>query len=87
MVQNFRIEDRKEETYSNSKIVAWKNVYEEYDETKNKLVEKKEFICHLFRNGSKNQPLNLGQCNNGNSFNSVNQAINQAKEIINYLGD
>ena len=87
MERNYRKEDLKEETYSRSKIVAWRNVYEEYDEKKDKWVEKKEVVCHLFRNGSKYQPLNLGECNDGSRFTSVNQAINQAKEIVNQLGD
>ena len=87
MERNFRKEDLKEETYSNSKIVAWRNVYEEYDEKKDKWTEKKDVVCHLFRNGSKNQPLNLGECNDGRKFTSVNQAINQAKGIVDQLGD
>ena len=41
MERNFREEGLKEETYSNSKIVAWRNVYEEYDEKKDKWIEKK----------------------------------------------
>ena len=87
MELNFRKEDLKEEIYSNSKIVAWRNVYEEYDEKKDKWTEKKDVICHLYRNGSKNQPFNLGECNDGGRFTSVNQAINQAKGIVDYLGD
>ena len=87
MERNFRKEDLKEETYSNSKIVAWRNVYEEYDEKKCKWTEKKDVVCHLYRNGSKNQPLNLGECNDGGRFTSVNQAINQAKGIVDQLGD
>ena len=34
MERNLRQEDLKEENYSNSKIVAWRDVYEEYDEKK-----------------------------------------------------
>ncbi len=87
MEQNLRKEDLKEENYSNSKIVAWRDVYEEYDEKKDKWIEKKDIICHLFRNKCKHQPLNLGECNDGGKFTSVNQAVNQAKQIIDYLGD
>ena len=87
MERNFRKEDLKEETYSNSKIVAWRIVQEEYDDIKDKWVERKDIVCRLFRNGSKNQPLNLGECNDGGRFTAVNQAINQAKEIVNWLGD
>jgi len=87
MERNFRKEDLKEETYSNSKIVAWRIVHEEYDDIKDKWVERKDIVCRLFRNGSKNQPLNLGECNDGGRFTAVNQAINQAKEIVNWLGD
>lgn len=86
-INDFREEDLREESYSNSRIVAWRNVYKEYDEKKKKWVEKKEVICHLYRNGSLNQPLNLGECNDGGRFTSVNQAINQAKEIVNFLKD
>lgn len=87
MIRNFRKEDIKEEFYSNSKMIAWRNVYEEFDTIKEKWVEKKEVICHLFMNGCKYQPLNLGECNDGSKFTSVNQAINQAKQIINSIGD
>lgn len=87
MERNLREEDLKEENYSNSKIVAWRDVYEEYDEKKDKWIEKKDIICYLYRNKSKNQPLNLGECNDGRKFTSVNQAINQAKQIIDYLRD
>ena len=48
---------------------------------------KKDVVCHLYRNGSKNQPFNLGECNDGGRFTSVNQAINQAKSIVDQLGD
>jgi hypothetical protein len=82
-----RKEDLKEETYLNSMIVAWRNVYEEYDVKKGKWIEKKYVVCHLYRKESKYQPLNLGECNDGGKFTSVNQAINQAKAIVNQLGD
>ena len=85
--RNFREEDLKEEIYLRSKIIAWRKVYEEYDNKKDKWVEKKDVKCYLYRNTSKNQPLNLGECNDGSRFTSVNQAINQAKGIINCLGD
>lgn len=85
--RNLRVEDLKEEFYSESKIVAWRDVYEEYDSKKDKWIEKKDVVCHLFRNGSENKPLNLGECNDGSRFTSVNQAINQAKQIVDYLGD
>ncbi len=85
--QNYRKEDIKEEIYSNSKIIAWRHVYEEYDEKKDKWVEKKDVVCFLYRNGCKYQPLNLRECNDGGRFTSVNQAINQAKGIVDQLGD
>jgi len=87
LTKNHRQEDLKVEQYSNSKIVAWRNLWEEYDYKKDKWVEKKDVSCHLYRNTSKNQPLNLGECNDGSKFTSVNQAINQAKELVNYLKD
>jgi hypothetical protein len=67
------ITEYKEVHYSRSRIVAWK--------------VNKHIVCHLYRNGCKNQPLNLGECNDGSPFTSVNQAINQAKQIIDYLKD
>lgn len=86
-IRNYRKIDIKIEDYSRSKIVSWRDSYEEYDDKKDKWVEKKDVICHLYRNGSKNQPLNLGECNDGGKFTSVNQSINQAKDIVNYLKD
>lgn len=81
MERNFeKIE--KEEMYLGNKILAWSEKWEEYDEEKDKWVEKKEVICHLYRKGSKNQPLNLGERNDGSKFTAVNQAINQAKEFV-----
>lgn len=80
-----RVEGLKEVFYLNSKIVSWLNVYEQYDEKKNKWLEKKEVVCHLFRKGSMNQPLILGGCNDGGTLTSVNQAVNQAKEIIDFF--
>jgi hypothetical protein len=78
-----KVENLKEEIYLNNKIVSWINIYKEYDIKKEKWLEKKDIICHLFRKGSKNQPLKLGECNDGGKFTSVNQAINQAKSFIN----
>ncbi len=80
-------EDLKEETYSNSRIVAWRNIFEEHDDKKGKIVLRKVVCCLLYRSGSKNQPLNLGECNDGKVFTSINQAINQAKQIVDQLGD
>ena len=80
-------EGLKEEKYSNSRIVAWMDICQEYDEKKDKWIEKKVVMCCLYRNGSKNQPLNLGECNDGGKFTSINQAINQAKIIVDFLGD
>jgi len=79
--------DKKEEIYKDSKIVAWKNSWEEYDEKKDKWNNKSEIICHLYRKESNNQPLNLGECNDGSKFTAINQAINQAKIFINYFAD
>ncbi len=85
--KDLRKEDLKEEFYLESRIVAWRDVYDEYDSKKDKWIEKKNVVCHLFRNGSENQPLNLGECNDGSKFTSVNQAINQAKQIVDCLNE
>lgn len=82
MERNHRRVDLKDEYYSNSKIVAWRVVYEEYDAKKDRWVEKKDVFCHLYCPLIKYQPLNLGECNDGSKFTSVNQAINQAKGIV-----
>jgi hypothetical protein len=73
--------NEKIESYSNSKIVAWENHWEEFNE-KGNLVAKKEIICHVYMVGSKWQPLNLGECNDGSKFTAVNQSINQAKTFV-----
>lgn len=55
--------------------------------TKYKLIKQnKEIIetnhyCHIYRPYSEWQPLNLGECHNGDKFQSLKHAINQAKEI------
>jgi len=59
------------EEYKGSKIVAWQ-------------FDKKHIVCHLYRKGSNNQPLNLGECHDGKRFQSVRHAVNQAKDLINY---
>jgi hypothetical protein len=79
--------DKKEEVYKESRIVAWKDTWEEYDEKKDKWNNKSAIICYLYRKGSKNQPLNLGECNDGSKFTAINQAINQAKSFINFFAD
>lgn len=63
---------KKEIEYLNNKIISYK-------------LENKEIVCLIYRKGSKWQPLNLGQCNDGKKLTDVNQAINQAKQYIEYL--
>ena len=75
--------DEKTEIYLGSKIVAWIYRWKEFNDEKNIYEDKKEICCHVYRIGSKNQPLNLGQCNDGSKFTSVNQSINQVKAFIN----
>jgi hypothetical protein len=65
-------EEEKELTYKNSKIIAYK-------------LEDKSISCFIYRDGSNWQPLNLGECNNGSKFTAVNQAINQAKQYIDFF--
>ena len=74
----------KEEKYLGSRIIAWREKWEEYNKDKGKWDKKSQVCCHLYRVGSKWQPLNLGECNDGSKFTSVNQAINQAKDFVNY---
>jgi hypothetical protein len=80
------ITERKEELYKGSRIVAYKEEWKEVEDSKGELVlvSKKRFVCHLYRPESKWQPLNLGECNDGRKFTAVNQAVNQAKELVDY---
>ena len=48
------------------------------------LVTKREFYCQLYRTGSVNQPLNLGQMSDGSKFTAVAQAVNEAKWLVDY---
>lgn len=79
-IRNFRREQYIEEYYKHGFISAWKELWEQYDKKKDKWDKKSEIICHLTRNIA----LNLGGCNNGSSFTSVNQAVNVAKGLCNY---
>lgn len=86
MERNHTRQDIKEEEYLGSKIIAWRLFFEKWNDKKNIWEEKKEVYCHLYSPDIKYQPLNLGECNDGGKFTSVNQAINQAKGIVNSVG-
>ena len=75
-------EQHTQEKYKHGFITAWKEVYEEYDKNKDKWNKKSQIICHLKRNNK--NILNLGECNDGSKFTSINQAINVAKGLCNY---
>jgi hypothetical protein len=62
----------KEIIYKDSKIVSYK-------------LEDKSISCYIYRKGSKWQPLNLGECNDGKKLTDINQAINQAKQYIDFF--
>lgn len=64
-----------------SQIHAWKEKWEETDD-KGKEVKKTRVVCHLYRAGSKNQPLNLGEMSDGSAFTAVAQSVNEAKKLI-----
>jgi hypothetical protein len=83
MERNFERVDKKEEVYLGCKILSWRDKWEEYNVVKDKWVNKSQVFCYLYRLGSKYQPINLGECNDGSKFTSVNQAINQAKDYVN----
>lgn len=80
-----RKEDEKEIEYFGSKIHAYKLVYNDFDFKKNKDVEVKQIQCYIYRGWKNNQLLNLVECNDGSKFTSVNQAINQAKQYIEFF--
>ena len=48
-VRNFLIEQNTEEIYKHGFISAWKEVWEEYDEEKDKWNKRSQIICHLKR--------------------------------------
>ena len=83
MKRDFKKTDEKIELYLDSKIISWVDRWEEYSDRKGIWESKKQVECHLYRLGSKWQPLNLGGCNDGGKFTAVNQAINQAKDFVN----
>lgn len=74
-------EQHREESYKHGYIEAWKDVWEEYDEKKDKWNNKSRIVCRLRRC---NDMLNLGECNDGSPFTSVNQAVNVAKSLCNF---
>jgi len=64
-----------------SKIHAFKYKWKEENE-KGKEVDKSQIVCLLYRAGSKNQPLNLGEMSDGTPFMAVAQAVNEAKKLV-----
>lgn len=82
-MRNLRKSDEISVEYKGSKIYAFRWVWEE-DNDKGKEVTKKSVVCHLYRLGSNNQPLNLGECSDGSSFTAPAQAVNEAKWLIDY---
>jgi hypothetical protein len=61
------------------------NTHEEFLKEFGKfLVTKREFHCQLYRPGSVNQPLNLGEMSDGSKFTAVAQAVNEAKWLVDY---
>lgn len=79
-VRNYTSEQHITEVYKHGTINAWKDVWEEYDENKDKWNKKSRIVCCLKRENL----LNLGECNDGSPFTSVNQAVNVAKGLCNY---
>lgn len=69
--------------YKGSKIYAFRWEWEEEND-KGKVTTKKEVVCHLYRLGSQNQPLNLGEMSDGSKFGAVAQSINEAKRLVDY---
>ena len=72
-------------TYRNCRIKAHKTKWEVKDEAKGIWKKRSSIQCLLFSKNLKYSPLNLGECNDGSKFTSVNQAVNQAKVIVDYF--
>jgi hypothetical protein len=82
-MKNLRKTDEVTVEYKGSKIYAFRWQWEE-DNDKGVEVTKKNVVCHLYRLGSKNKPLNLGECSNGNALTAPAQAVNEAKSLVDY---
>jgi len=80
MERNQTINNEKTEIYLTSKIISHEVHFEEL--VNGIWRSNKRIVCLIYRTNSKNQPLNLGECNNGDKFTAVNQAINQGKQYI-----
>ena len=76
---NYQSDNLKELSYRNVGIVSYSEQWDEFDDD-GKLVTKKQIICELHKDNTFH--LNLGECSNGDKFNGVNHAINQAKQHI-----
>lgn len=69
--------------YKGSKVYAFKWEYEVLND-KGREVTQREIVCNLYRVGSTNQPLNLGEMSDGSKFTAVAQAVNEAKWLVDY---
>lgn len=79
---NYTQEDRKEDTYLDSKIISWIKKWDEFNESKGKWELKKQVMCEIHSDYINYSPLSLRECNDGSKFTSVNQSINQAKMFL-----
>lgn len=85
--RNFKtgLELKKEVYLDVHHIEAYLQTWEEFDEVKEKWVKKRNIVCTLNSPILTYSPLNLGECNDGSKFTAVNQAVNQAKEMVNII--
>lgn len=82
-ITNLRKLDETNVEYKGNKIYAFRWEWEEEND-KGKEVTKKKLVCHLYREGSNNQPLNLGEMSDGSPFTAIAQSVNEAKWLIDY---
>jgi hypothetical protein len=81
MERNLEKIDGNDIIYLNNKIIAYKYQWGNYNSEKGRWGILSKINCHIYFNSSLH-PFNLGNCNDGSQFMSINQAINQAKYFI-----
>lgn len=81
--KNLRKSEEVNTEYKGSKVYAFKWEYEVLND-KGREVTQREIVCNLYRTGSVNQPLNLGEMSDGSKFTAVAQAVNEAKWLVDY---
>jgi hypothetical protein len=81
MVRNREVTERKD-IHLGVGITVRRIDFETFDESKNRWDKRFIVSCVVDRTKQRDKPINLGECNDGSKFTSINQAVNQAKEFL-----